>query len=145
MGSPFSFFFFYIGNIFLLFDSRSQGLLFEVNEWKVTEGCSWTQAFLVISRSLYLQAKQLLPLCVWMSTHTYARCFPTWQRFQILLFPLNAKPASRLPRIHSRTVTPTHSAANSTVALSHMNVHRGEVEAVALWYQHLFSSGERSV
>lgn len=34
-----------VGNIFLLFNSRPQGLTFDVNEWKVSERCSWTQAF----------------------------------------------------------------------------------------------------
>lgn len=110
----FFFFFFYVGNIFLLFDSQSQGLVFDLNEWKVSEGCSWTQAFQSVS--LYLQAKQPLPLCVWMSTHTqHTHVAPAASqrdedsRFFYFLWTLNAP--SWLPQIHSCTVTPTHSTA----------------------------------
>lgn len=88
-----------------------------MNEWKVSEGCSWTRAFLVRSQSLYIQAKQLLPLCVWMSTHTYAHCFPTWQRFQILLLPLNTKPCFWTP-----TKTQPHSNAHILCSKQHSSI-----------------------
>lgn len=67
--------------------------------------------------------------CVFGCPHTHTHVAPAASqrdedfRFFYFLWTLNA--ASRLPQIHSRTVTPTHSAANSTAALSHMNVHRG--------------------
>lgn len=52
-----------------------------------------------------------------MSTHTYARCFPTWQRFQILLLPLNTKPCFWTP-----TKTQPHSNAHILCSKQHSSI-----------------------
>lgn len=119
-----------------------KGLFLKCNEWSV-----WgmkLNSSLVISLSTF--RPNSFSHCVFGRPHTRTPAASQHDKdFRFFYFLWRLNPASRLPRIHSRTATPPCSTANSAVALSHMNVHQGEVEPVALWYQHLFSSGERSV